>query len=153
MRNRYVYLAGPIAECTAGEANDWRAMATERLGLIGLTGVSPLRCEPAIEGRYSLQYADPMFGTARAISSKNIFDVKNCDMTFAYLPREINERRPSYGTIMEIAWTYWAGKPVIVVTDDDYVAGHPLVNVAASWIFDEFDPAFEVMEGVLGVYL
>lgn len=147
-----VYLAGPIAGCDQAEANDWRHTVQAKLRSHGINGISPLRCEPLIGDRYMLNYADPKFGTARAIGSKNIFDVRHCDMTLAYLPREINERRLSYGTIIELAWAHMIGKPTILVTDDPAVREHPVVNVCAGWLLGTLDEAAEVLVGVLGDY-
>jgi nucleoside 2-deoxyribosyltransferase len=147
-----VYLAGPIAGCNQAEANDWRVEVRGKLANFGVVGISPLRCEPIVGERYMLNYADPKFGTARAISSKNLFDVRHCDMILAYLPRDINERRPSYGTICELAWAHVLGKPTVLVTDDPVLREHPVINVNAGWVLDTLDEAVEVLVGVLTVY-
>ena len=41
--NKSVYLAGPIGNCTYGEATDWRKDAQSRLATIDVTGYSPMR--------------------------------------------------------------------------------------------------------------
>ncbi len=64
-----VYLAGPIAGCDKGEANDWRWHVAGKLRASGIVGISPLRCEPLVGERYMVGYEDPRFGTARAIAS------------------------------------------------------------------------------------
>jgi nucleoside 2-deoxyribosyltransferase len=159
MTKRFVYLAGPIAGCTGGEANDWREYVEDRLPP-GVVGVSPLRCEPIIGERYGepgdyashLEQIDQKFGSAKAIASKNMFDVKTCDFTLAYLPREINDRRPSYGTIIEMAWAHGQNIPVILVTDDPYLQQHPVVDATTGWILPTLDDAIEVINGVLTVY-
>ncbi len=154
MIKRYIYLAGPIAGCVASEALDWRAYIRAELKGSGIVGISPLRCEPPAEdGTYKLNYADPMFGKARAISSKNIMDVKACDLVLAYLPREINERRPSYGTVIELAWGKWEGKPTILVTDDPYVRDHPVINVCSGWELGTLDEALTVIHGLFDDYV
>lgn len=86
---RFVYLAGPILGCTDGEANDWRRTVDKHLRPHNIIGVSPLRCEPLHGERYSMDYPDPRFGTARAIAAKNRFDVLNCDMGLFYIPKPI----------------------------------------------------------------
>lgn len=150
--NKTVYLAGPIAGCDHAEANDWRDVFAERLRRISVKGISPLRCEPLIGGRYELGYMDPRFGTARAIASKNLFDVQSCDIVLAYMPRVLNERRPSYGTTIEIAWAKAFGKPVILVTDDPYLQQHPVTQACASWSLETLDEAFDVIEGITKGY-
>lgn len=147
-----VYLAGPIAGCDIGEANDWRRSVRSLLEPYNIEGISPLRCEPITGPRYLPEYADPKFGTARAIASKNVFDVRHCDMTLCYLPRELNERRPSYGTIIELAWAHIIGKPTILVSDDPYVRRHPVIQACAGWQLDTLDDGIEVVVGVLGDY-
>lgn len=152
MSNRYIYLAGPIAGCDKSEANDWREYVSRQLAPHGIVGISPLRCEPIHGPRYMLNYADPKFGTARAISSKNVMDVRNCDLTFCYLPRELNERRPSYGTVCELAWAYIIGKPTILVTDDPYLSEHPVINVNAGWLLPTLEDGIEVVLGLFRDY-
>lgn len=154
MTNRYIYLAGPIAGCNKGQANDWRQYTIDKLSEIDLNiiGVSPLRCEPMIGRKYKLGYDDPKFGTPRAISSKNLYDTRNCDMVLAYFPKEMNDKRPSIGTILEVGWAHALDKTVIVVTDDKYYFNHPVLDACASWKLETLEEAFEVIEGVLKVY-
>ena len=111
-----------------------------------------MRCEPLIGERYELQYDDPTFGSARAIASKNLFDVQQCDMTLAYLPRELENRRPSYGTVCELAWAHLLRKPVILVTDDLALVRHPLISACAGWLLRDLDEAIEVVLGLLLTY-
>lgn len=169
---RTVYLAGPILHCTDAEASDWRRMVCNNLAPSHITGISPLRCEPIIGERYEIQYSDPKFGTARAIGSKNIFDVRTCDMTLAYLPRyqgtwdtmnpldqsdeNVMERlawHQSYGTIAELAWAHMAGKPTILVSNDPEVYNHPVLSACAGWVLPTLDDAIDVVIGVLGGYV
>ncbi|MDG5715635.1 hypothetical protein, partial [Acinetobacter baumannii] len=78
---KHVYLAGPIVGCNKAEANDWlKSVDLElmRESKDRVRGISPLRCEPIIGERYLLNYEDPKFGTARAIGSKNMADVRWC---------------------------------------------------------------------------
>jgi hypothetical protein len=59
----------------------------------------------------------------------------------------------SYGTIIEMAWAYILGTPTIVVTDDEEVRNHPVINSNASWMLSNLDDAFDVISGVLGGYV
>ncbi len=149
---RYVYLAGAILGCDEAEAHDWRRAVDGMLGGHGIVAVSPLRCEPLIGGRYLPDYADNLFGTSRAITSKNVFDVRNCDMTLAYLPRPAEGRRQSWGTMCEMAWARMLDRPVILVTDDPDVREHPVLNACANWVLGSLEEAVEVIVGVLGGY-
>ena len=147
-----VYLAGPIMGCTGPEANDWRKAADVLLKDHGITGLSPLRCEPLIGERYTADYPDPRFGTPRAIAAKNLFDVRSCDITLAYLPKPEAGRRQSYGTIVEIAWARALGKQIILVSDDPYVLGHPVIDACVDWKLGTLQEATDVCIGVLGGY-
>ena len=69
-----VYLAGPIAGTTEGEAKRWRIDATEYLAQYGIIGISPLRNEPAKDGKYANAENFAKENTAaqsRAIAAKN----------------------------------------------------------------------------------
>lgn len=147
-----VYLAGSITGMKYGEANDWRNEAIERLAKSGIIGVSPLRCEPLRGDTYTPTSADPKFGTARAIASKNMMDVKTCDLTLCYMPVALNENWPSVGTILELGWAHALGKPTILVTDHPRLVDHPVVQVNAGWILGTLEEAYEVIEGIYGVY-
>ncbi len=152
---KYVYLAGPIMGCTKGEANDWRQYVAKQLferGNGGIVGISPLRCEPLIGDRYSLNYPDPKFGTARAIAAKNIHDVQSCDMILAYLPTPAAGKVQSYGTMAELSWAYALNKQAILVSDDPYMMAHPVIDIQAGWKLNTLDDAIDVIIGVLGGY-
>lgn len=152
MTKSTVYLAGPILGCTHGEANDWRKAVADALAPHGITGISPLRCEPMVGEVYQAGYADDKFGTSRAIGSKNLFDTTNCTLVLAYLPLSTQSKRPSYGTIAEIAWGKAIGKPVIVVTDDPGIVQHPVLNFCASWLLPNLDDAIDLIVGLLAGY-
>lgn len=137
---RFVYLAGPILGCNIGEANDWRKYVAAQLLPHNIVGISPLRCEPLIGERYSTDYPDPCFGTPRAISAKNKFDVQTSDLTFALLPKPIAPRPQSYGTLGEIFWADMFDKRVILVTDDPFVMVHPVIDSAVDWKFCTAEP-------------
>lgn len=147
-----VYLAGPITAKTIKEANDWREEVISKLSRHFIVGVSPLRCEPPRGERYTWSNADPKFGTARAIGSKNIMDVRNCDLTLAYFPKCMNDPWPSIGTICELSWARMAGKPTILVSDDERITQHPVLDANAGWILPTLDDAVETIVGVLGIY-
>lgn len=147
-----VYLAGPIVNCDTDEANDWRIQMKHRLSEHGIIGISPLRCEPAAHGRYDLGYADDRFGTARAIGSKNLFDVRTCWLTLVYLPHSLTKRTPPYGSVSELAWAHALGKPTILVSDDEFIRAHPVINCNAGWLLKTMQEAEEVIVGLLADY-
>lgn len=122
---KFVYLAGPIEGCSNHEINQWRQkcnLAFEDY----IVGVNPYRAERESD--------DPE--SRKRIIMKNYMDTKNSDLVFAYLPKEINARRPSYGTTFEIAWGYSMQKPVVVVSDDVRVHDHPLIDMSGASFWD-----------------
>ena len=70
-----------------------------------------------------------------------------------YLPKEMNDRRPSIGTIIEIGWSIGLKKPLIVVSDDKQIMEHPLIKCNAAWRLKELDEAVEVIIGLFGDYV
>lgn len=160
---RFVYLAGPIAACTYGEATDWRLRVAKALAQrsdYGIAAVSPMRMKEwaarmeKIEGNYAAAAGADyrITGTPMAIRTRDHFDVKNADLLFAYLPREMNERRPSWGSAIEIGWASAYQKPVVLVTDDENLAKHPLILGSVGWIVPTLEEGIEAVLSVLGAY-
>ena len=132
---KYVYLAGPIEGCTQEEINLWRDNAQQMFSE-GVLGVSPTK----LDSRYS-----------SAIITQNYMDTTKCDVVLAYLPRCISDRRCSYGTVCEIAWAYAHQTPVVIVSDDEFVHKHPLLDVAGAH-FTELEEAIDYINILLGEY-
>jgi nucleoside 2-deoxyribosyltransferase len=151
---KYIYLAGPIADCDYQEANEWRVYCQEKFEP-GIVGISPLRCEPLEKGkRYSeTGSVVKMWSDPRAIATKNWMDTESADLVLAYLPKKLNDRRPSIGTIIEIGWAIGLRKPLIIVSDDNYLMDHPLIKHNASWRLNNLDEAIEVISGLFGDYI
>jgi len=142
MTKKYIYLAGPIAQCNYQEANDWRSYVRSNLHE-NIIGISPLRCEP-MHGETYGPGNDPRYNSPGAIAAKNWYDTEKCDLILAYMPRELNERRPSYGTTIEIGWAIGLKKPIILVTNDAYLTEHPLIRANVNWVFEDFENALAV---------
>ena len=151
---KYIYLAGPIAGLTEEVATEWRAEVRESLPH-GIIGISPLRCEPLKKGMvYTDDGAtDKMWSDPRSINAKNWLDTESSDLVLAYLPKEMNDRRPSIGTIIEIGWSIGLKKPLIVVSDDKQIMDHPLIECNAAWRLDNLEDAVEVIIGLFGDYV
>lgn len=152
--SKFIYLAGPINGCEEGEAKEWRKYVQSKFNK-GIVGINPLRCEPPAAcstGKYAATYSDPKYGLARAIHGKNWLDTVACDFVLAYLPKFANDRRPSYGTVMEIGWASAMKKPICLVTDDPVIVAHPVVNTAANWILNTLDESVELVNGIFTDY-
>ena len=106
-----VYLAGPIEICSEDEILVWRNYVSNRI---------KDKVE-IIEPKYHLGSDPEIFENTRS-------NVEECDVVFAHLPKAINERRASYGTIFEVAYGHALNKRVIVISDDKFVHEHPVMN-------------------------
>ena len=151
MTKKYIYLAGPIAQCNYQEANDWRSYVRDKLHT-NIIGISPLRCEP-MEGETYGPGNDPRYNPPGAIAAKNWYDTEKCDLILASMPRELNQRRPAYGTTIEIGWAIGLKKPIILVTDDEYLTEHPLIRANVNWVFEDFQNAIDVIHGLFDDYV
>lgn len=160
---RFVYLAGPIAACTYDEATDWRLHVQAGLARgsdYRVVAVSPMRMKGwtrrmgRIEGDYREAAGEDyrLTGAPMAIRTRDHFDVKNADMLFVYLPREMIKRRPSWGTAIEIGWASAYQKPIVLVTDDANLANHPLILGSVGWIVPTLEEGIEATLSVLGAY-
>lgn len=157
MAEKFIYLAGPIAGCNYGEATEWRGYVKSRLAP-NIIGISPMRDKSHLDNGGMISgdakdYSDQLLSSQRAIVGRDKYDATHCDGILAYLPREMNERRPSIGTIIEIGAASWGKEiPVVLVTDDTYYANHPLMMDCCNWIVPNLDDAVTVVNSVFGAY-
>lgn len=147
-----VLLCGPIGGCTWAEANEWRIAASVELAKHKIVGLSPLRAEPApADGKkYDAAFGVHTMDVHRAVYSKNKMDIDMSDMVLFYLPKLINDRRPSYGTVWELGYAHGKQKPVVLVSDDPRVLGHPDLYCSASWVVNTLDDGVKVCIDMLG---
>tara|TARA_R100001509_G_scaffold102461_1_gene60154 strand:- start:149 stop:553 length:405 start_codon:yes stop_codon:yes gene_type:complete len=113
-----VYLAGPIEICSEEEIFLWRNYIQSK---------APSTIQTIVP-KYHL-------GSQSEIFEDTKLNVENCDVVFAHLPKSINERRPSYGTIFEISYGHALGKKVIIISDDEFVHKHPVMNHLADMFY------------------
>ena len=113
-----VYLAGPIEICTEEEIFLWRNYVKDKVG----------NDVEIITPQYHL-------GTAGEIFEDTKTNVEVCDVVFAHLPKAINERRASYGTIFEISYGHALNKRVMIISDDEFVHKHPVMNHVAEMFY------------------
>ena len=137
MNYKFIYIAGPIEWVNEEEREDWRLLADLQFEnkTNFVKGINPGRNQ---DKPYDGTYAD-----AQRIVQNNYNDCKMCDAILAYLPKEINNRRPSYGAAFEIAWFIEMRKPIVIVTDDDYVKYHPMFKAHTGYIYDTLDEGID----------
>lgn len=155
-----VYLAGPIAGCTYGEATDWRHHAAMLLAEYirpSMTALSPMRMKNALRreeriGKDCRDYArhGPFYGS-RGIMMRDFSDVKRCD---AMLVNLLGTKALTAGTAMELGWAYALQKPVVVLIEPDGNPhdAHPMLHEAIGGLrFDDLPDAVRAVASVLGV--
>ena len=163
MNTRFVYLAGPISGCNFDEATNWRQYVSAAFQK-DIIGVSPMRlkdwCSRVLKISDVDQYKEVasdveylLSGESRAIRTRDFNDVKTADMIFMYLPRNLNGRQPSWGTVIELGWASAQNVPIVLVTDDETLAKHPLVRESVGWIVPDIGTGIAVVNSVLGVYV
>ena len=106
-----IYLAGPIEICSEDEILVWRNYVENKL-----------------KGSFEIIIPKYHLGSDSEIFENTKTNVEECDIVFAHLPKAINERRASYGTIFEVAYGFAINKRVIVISDDEFVHKHPVMN-------------------------
>ena len=113
-----VYLAGPIEICTEEEIFLWRQYVSSKVG----------DTIEIITPKYHLGSAGEIFEDTKS-------NVERCDVVFAHLPKAINERRASYGTIFEISYGYALKKRIMIISDDEFVRKRPVMNHLAEMFY------------------
>jgi len=130
-----IYLAGPIAECTAVQANDWRAEAARLLDEHICLDPTRRNKDGSLEG---LTSKDEII---ERIIKPDLVDIKNADTIIA------NCWKPSHGTSMEIfaAWSFHKRIAVIIPEDREpsyWIIAHADIIVrsleeACDWVKGE----------------
>jgi len=154
MSKVHLYLAGPIAGTTLVEATSWRDYVTQRL-VSPIEGLSPIRNHKEWEGKERVEVqatANDATVRDKSLAIRSFMDARRSAGVFAFLPKAMNERRPSYGTILEMAVAYAAGNYTILVTDDPYLKAHPLVQEMVGWNADTLDEGIYVANTIFSVY-
>lgn len=130
-----VYLAGPIANCSDKETNEWREIATERLTKIGLEILNPMRRD----------YRDVSIDDELA---KRIVedDKKDIDESVFVLA---NYWKNGAGTSMEIFYANSIGKTVITVAKKPI---SPWIRYHSNLVCDSLDEAIKEIEQIKGFY-
>lgn len=154
MRNPLVYLAGPIAGISGTDATEWRDLAADLLTAHGIECLDPMRAKEALakvtriqQNFHEYAHRGPFF-TAKGIMARDFADVKRCD---ALLVNLLGAEKPSFGTVMELAWAYAMQKPVVVAIED---AGnlhdlHPMLHEAMPFRVETLDEAVECVAVIL----
>lgn len=151
MKEKYVYLAGPIRGLSYAQTVAWRDTVEEELKHVGITTLSPMRYKERLKGIDNLQCheygeGDPLT-TMDGIFARDHFDVKRSDLI---LVNFISMNEVSVGTIMEIAWAYEMQKPVVLMIDkESNLLNHPFIINTCPFIVFSLEDGIAVTKEIL----
>lgn len=111
---------------TYDQANDWRKRVTERLEVLRIETLSPMRGES-----YLKPGVMPDVQHAPGIPARDRNDIATCDAVLMNL-LEMGDR-VSIGTMIELGWADMLRKPVILVRNVYCLSQHVMVNAMLSW--------------------
>lgn len=139
----YVYLAGPITGCSYEEATEWRAYVTEKLERYARL-LSPMRDKDFLIMEQNIEdHCEEWFtSTVRGIRTRDQFDVMRADVILANL---LHAKKPSIGTVCEIAWAHLLQKPIVLVMEDGNPHDHGFIRDMANFIVDDLDRAIQIV--------
>lgn len=122
-----VYLAGPVAEKTIKEADEWRRQVQYRLKSYNIDFLNPLRGKTE-ENRNSFN------STEIVLRDKN--DIAKSDLVLVYWPKRII----SNGTAMEIFYAHSLNIPILFVGE---------WALKDKWISEHITKCYKVLEDAL----
>lgn len=147
-----VYLAGPISGLNYDGAQDWRTVAKEFLSDYGVKAVSPLRAKEYLRGIPALTKDCAGYGqlncmsAPRGIMTRDHYDATQSD---ALLVNLLGAKSVSIGTVMEIAWAWDNGLPVVVAMEDSgNVHEHAMINEAIGFRVNTLEEAMRVIVAI-----
>lgn len=158
MAKPLVYLAGPIAGCTYGDAVQWRVVAKHELNYRDVEALSPMRAkeqlaDPGYVDRISKTFHDykhmgPFF-TSKGIMTRDHTDVLRAD---ALLVNLLGTAKPSLGTVMELAWAFAYRKPAVVVIEPtgNCHDNHPMIHEAIGFRVETLEEGIDAVATILG---
>ena len=120
MKNKKIYLCGPINGCTDEECNDWRTFIKNRFK----NTIDPMRRD----------YRGRELESVNEIVQIDKIDVLNSDIIIASCPK------PSVGTSMEIFFG-WENNKLVVAVVPDGTAISPWLKYHSTTIVNSFEKA------------
>lgn len=144
-----IYPTGPIAGNAYLDVARWHQRLAEQLGS-DFKLLSQLRGTVAIVGSESFAKNFPPENVVmnnRTMVTRDFNDLLRCD---ALVANFLGATTVSIGSHHEIAWAYFARKPVIAIMEDQGNPNdHPFLRVAATFRTADFDLAVRVVQSML----
>lgn len=144
----YLYLIGPITDCSYKGSTDWRKYVAEKLPpqirvLSPMRGKTDLRKEKEIKS----DYKDNPISCAKGITCRDRYDTKRAD---AVLANFLGAKKVSIGSVLEFGWADNGVKPIIMVMEKKgNPHDHPMLREVAGFIVDNLDEAIELVKKIL----
>ena len=156
MNTPVVYLAGPIANTAQGVAFNWRIYASERLRERGIETRSPMRAKMTLaEGRIGgdfREYEDRGWAyTPEGILTRDHNDCTTSNGVLMNMLGVGEDDEKSFGTGMELAWTFHLHIPTVVVIESEGNPHdrHPMFVGAVKFRLADLDEAIDAMAVIL----
>jgi nucleoside 2-deoxyribosyltransferase len=148
MRGNFVYLAGPITGCSYEGCTDWRDFAAQRLEEVGAHCLSPMRGKEYLksESRIFDKYDNHVMSCSRGITTRDRFDCVTSDVVLVNLRGAAGV---SIGTVMEIAWAFLTGVPVVCVMEKGNVHEHSMISESIGFRVDTLEEGISVVRAIL----
>ena len=147
-----VYLSGPMKGLTPEDAMQWRTYVKTQLP-DHIKAWDPFRGKGDLikklngEGKkLGDEYRDSAITRAKGITVRDHRDATTCDVL---LVNVLGAKTVSIGTIMELAWSYDAGVPIVLVMEEGNPHSHAIFNEAASYIVDNLDEGITLVKALL----
>ena len=147
-----IYLAGPITGQLSDTVFGWREWVAQQLPG-DVTTISPLRGKEAfIPQGETVQntYEGTLWGSAKSITRRDMFDVRRCDVLLAVLGGE----QVSIGTMLEIGAAYALRKAIVLVIEPGSIYTrlgaepgriHGMLDDMADFVVSTLDEAMKLL--------
>lgn len=152
MRDKLVYLAGPITGLSYNGCTEWRQSAIEKLAQHGITGLSPMRAKEYLSHLEKIsgtgkEYAHMgVFSTPKGIVTRDYYDCTRCDVLLVNL---LGAKIVSIGTMAEIAWAWAKRTPIVLVMEaEGNPHEHMFVTEMAGFRVATLDEALDVVVAI-----
>ena len=112
--------------------------------------LSPLRAKDYLtkETNISDSYENFPLSTEKAITTRDRFDVMNCDML---LVNFLGAKKVSIGSVIELGWADAFRKPIVLVMEPDNIHKHAIVNEICGFKTQSLDEGIAMVNAVLSM--
>lgn len=156
---RYVYLSGPIAHLSYGEANAWREEAAAAF-LPDIIGINPLRGKEVLAGvgvldgshnaKMIAANGEQPFYRDHELLGRDHHDVINAD---ALLVNLLGTTKVSIGTVAELAWAYDRHIKVgLIMEETGNPHDHPFIRAMCHFRTPTLAGGIHIINALLGPY-